>query len=41
MEVVSELLGHSSKKITEASYGKIIQKSISEEMEKFINKKCK
>src|SRR5690606_1767589 len=32
MEIVSELLGHSSLKITQDSYGKIVQKKISEEM---------
>lgn len=32
MEVVSELLGHSSMKITQDSYGKVIQKKISLEM---------
>jgi len=34
MEVVSELLGHSSIKITQEYYGKIVQKRISEEMER-------
>ncbi|MEQ5790822.1 site-specific integrase [Muricauda sp. NFXS6] len=32
MEIVSELLGHSSIKITQEYYGKIVQKRISEEM---------
>ncbi|GHC46684.1 transposase [Ulvibacter litoralis] len=32
MEIVSELLGHSSMKITQASYGKVVQKRVSEEM---------
>jgi integrase/recombinase XerD len=32
MEIVSELLGHSSMKITQDSYGKIVQKKISLEM---------
>lgn len=32
MEIVSELLGHSSIKITQEHYGKIVQKRISEEM---------
>ena len=32
MEIVSELLGHSSMKITQDSYGKIVRKKISEEM---------
>lgn len=34
MEVVSELLGHSSMKITQESYGKVVQKKISLEMER-------
>ena len=34
MEVVSELLGHSNMKITQDSYGKIVQKRISMEIEK-------
>ncbi|MEP5339452.1 MAG: tyrosine-type recombinase/integrase [Algibacter sp.] len=38
MEIVSELLGHSSMKITQESYGKVVQKKISMEMEKL--KKC-
>ncbi|MCM4162146.1 MULTISPECIES: site-specific integrase [unclassified Arenibacter] len=32
MEIVSELLGHSSMKITQEYYGKIVQKRVSEEM---------
>ena len=32
MEIVSELLGHSNLKITQAHYGKVVQKSISEQM---------
>ena len=32
MEIVSELLGHSSISITEDSYGKIVQKKISTEI---------
>jgi len=32
MEIVSKLLGHSSMKITQDSYGKIVEKKISEEM---------
>jgi integrase len=32
MEIVSELLGHSSIKTTEASYGKIVQRSVSKEI---------
>jgi integrase len=38
MEIVSELLGHSSMKITETHYGKIVQKKISEEIIK-LNKR--
>ncbi|MCA0151731.1 site-specific integrase [Winogradskyella vincentii] len=34
MEIVSELLGHSSMKITQDSYGKVVQKKISSEIEK-------
>jgi len=34
MEIVSQLLGHSSITTTEASYGKIIQKKVGEEMRK-------
>jgi len=32
MEVVSELLGHSSMKVTQASYGKIVQENVSKEI---------
>jgi len=35
---VSKLLGHSSMKITQDSYGKIVEKKISLEMEKL--KRC-
>ena len=38
MEVVSELLGHSSMKITQDSYGKVVQKRISLEIEKLKEK---
>ena len=38
MEIVSELLGHSSIKTTEASYGKIIQRSISKEISRVSGK---
>jgi hypothetical protein len=38
MEVVSKLLGHSSMKITQDSYGKIIEKKISLEMERLRGK---
>ena len=34
MEIVSKLLGHSSMKITQDSYGKIVEKKISLEMER-------
>ncbi len=34
MEIVSELLGHSNMKVTQDSYGKVVQKKISLEMEK-------
>ncbi len=32
MEIVSELLGHSSISITEDSYGKVVKRKVSEEM---------
>ncbi|WP_299159437.1 site-specific integrase [uncultured Eudoraea sp.] len=38
MEIVSELLGHSSIKITQQYYGKIVQKRISEEMRRIASK---
>jgi len=38
MEIVSELLGYSSMKITQEYYGKIVQKRISEEMERISEK---
>ena len=38
MEIVSELLGHSSMKVTQASYGKIVQKRVSEEMNRLITR---
>jgi integrase len=34
MEIVSELLGHSSIKITQDYYGKIVQRKVSEKMER-------
>jgi integrase len=34
MEIVSELLGHSSIRVTEESYGKVVQSKVSVEMEK-------
>jgi len=33
MEIVSELVGHSNMLITQESYGKVVQKKVSEEME--------
>jgi len=38
MEIVSELLGHSSIKITESHYGKVVQKKVSEQMKNLTNK---
>lgn len=38
MEIVSELLGHSSITITEQSYAKVVQKKVSEEMQKLMDK---
>jgi len=38
MEIVSELLGHSSMKITQEYYGKVVQKRVSEEMTRLMNK---
>ncbi|MEQ8421823.1 MAG: site-specific integrase [Arenibacter algicola] len=38
MEVVSELLGHSSIKITQEYYGKVVQKRVSAEMDKLNQK---
>ncbi|MCH4551974.1 site-specific integrase [Aestuariibaculum lutulentum] len=34
MEIVSELLGHSNMKITQESYGKVVQKKVSLEIER-------
>ena len=34
MEILSEFLGHSNTKITRDSYGKIVEKKISLEMER-------
>lgn len=34
MEIVSELLGHSSIKITQENYGKVVQKKVSLEMKR-------
>ena len=38
MEIVSELLGHSSIKITQEYYGKIVQKRVSVEMKRISRK---
>lgn len=38
MEIVSELLGHSNMSITQAHYGKVVQRKVSEEMNKLNNK---
>jgi len=38
MEIVSELLGHSSIKITQEYYGKVVQRRISEEVKKLVLK---
>jgi integrase/recombinase XerD len=38
MEIVSELLGHSSMKITQEYYGKVIQKRVDEEMKRISRK---
>jgi len=38
MEIVSELLGHSSMKITQEYYGKVVQKRVSQEMMRLIGK---
>ncbi|HEX8575805.1 MAG TPA: site-specific integrase [Flavobacterium sp.] len=38
MEIVSELLGHSNMNITQESYGKIVQKKVSDAMTKLTNK---
>ena len=35
--MVNKLLGHSGMKITQDSYGKIVEKKISEEMTRFIS----
>ena len=32
MEIVSELLGHTNINITQAHYGKVVQKKVSDEM---------
>lgn len=38
MEIVSELLGHSNMLITQESYGKVVQRKVSDEMKKLKNK---
>ena len=38
MEIVSELLGHSSMKITQEYYGKVVQKRVSQEIFKLTSK---
>jgi len=38
MEIVSELLGHYSMKITQEYYGKVVQKRVSEEIERISRK---
>ena len=38
MEIVSELLGHSNMNITQSHYGKVVQKKVSDEVEKFYKK---
>ena len=38
MKIVSKLLGHSSMKITQDSYGKVVEKKISDVMQKLISK---
>lgn len=38
MEIVSELLGHSNMVITQESYGKVVQKKVSQEMSKLSQK---
>ncbi|MFT6796608.1 MAG: integrase/recombinase XerD [Maribacter sp.] len=38
MEIVSELLGHTSIQITQEYYGKVVQKRVSEEMKRIFRK---
>jgi integrase len=38
MEIVSELLGHSNMNITQAHYGKVVQKKVSDEIDKLSKK---
>jgi integrase len=38
MEIVSELLGHSNMTITQESYGKVVQKKVSEAIKNLAGK---
>jgi integrase/recombinase XerD len=38
MEIVSELLGHSNMNITQAHYGKVVQKKVSDAIHKLYKK---
>jgi len=38
MEIVSELLGHTNMNVTQAHYGKVVQKKVSEEMKNLHSK---
>ena len=38
MEIVSQLLGHSSITITEDSYGKVVKKKVSEQMKRLTDR---
>ena len=38
MEIVSELLGHTNMNVTQAHYGKVVQKKVSEEINILKNK---
>ena len=38
MEIVSELLGHSNMNVTQSHYGKIVKKTVSDEIEKLCNR---
>ena len=38
MEIVSKLLGHSSIKVTEESYGKVVRKKVSEQIKRLNEK---
>jgi len=41
MEIVSQLLGHSSIVITQEHYGKVVKKKVSEEMKKLMERELK